>query len=131
MKKTVTGAEARANARWMDIGTLIAVCVPIPFLIFWFGGAILVYAMTRYHPNPKVGKYIQASTYRFYGVMGFIIPVGTFIPMGALKDWLIFWGCAAICWIIPSIMSLIKIQKDSWEDVEYDNSVVINLPKRS
>ncbi len=120
MEKVVTAQQAKRSARWMDIGTLIAVLIPFPLLIFWFGAAILIYAMTRYHPNPKVGRYIQSATYRFYGVMGCVIPIGTFIPMGNLYYWLIFWAVAALCWVVPSILSLVKIQKDDWQDTYYD-----------
>lgn len=124
MKKIVTGAEAKNNARWMDIATLVAITFPI-FIIFLFGGAILIYSLTRYHPNPKVGKYIQASTYRFYGIIGLAIPIGTFIPLD-VRYWFIFWGVSAICLIIPSILSLIKIQKDDWQDIEYDDDIYKN-----
>lgn len=125
MKKIVTGAQAKNNARWMDIATLVAIIIPVPFIIFLFGGAILIYSLTRYHPNPKVGKYIQASTYRFYGMVGLAIPIGTFIPLD-YRYWLVFWGISAMCLIIPSVLSLIKIQKDDWQDIEYDDDTYKN-----
>ena len=37
--------------------------------MLWLGLSMLVYAMNRHHPNPKVGHYTQQAAYRFYGVM--------------------------------------------------------------
>jgi hypothetical protein len=120
MKKTITGKQARNNARWLDIATLVAVFVPVPLLIFLFGGAILIYSLTRFHPNPKVGKYIQSSTYRFYGIMGVAIPIGTFIPLN-INYWILFWIVGGGCLILSAFISLVKIQRDDWQDVVYES----------
>ncbi|MCK7581443.1 MAG: hypothetical protein MZV65_41295 [Chromatiales bacterium] len=51
--------------------------MPFPLLIFWFGASMLVYALNRHHPNPKVGHYTQQAAYRFYGVTGFFVAIAT------------------------------------------------------
>ncbi|HMR03372.1 MAG TPA: hypothetical protein PKA43_08375, partial [Candidatus Competibacter phosphatis] len=78
--KVARGSSAKRASALMNYGNLIAILVPFPLLIFWFGASMLVYAMNRHHPNPKVGYYTQQAAYRFYGVTGFFIVIATFIP---------------------------------------------------
>ena len=79
---------------------MVAILVPFPLLIFWFGASMLVYAMNRHHPNPKVGHYTQQAAYRFYGVTGFFVVVATFIPGGGWIWYLTAWTLAALV-LIP------------------------------
>ena len=65
----------------MNYGNLVAILIPFPLLIFWFGASMLVYALNRHHPDPRVGHYTQQAAYRFYGVTGFFVAVATFIPV--------------------------------------------------
>lgn len=112
----ITGAQARRAAGHMDIGNIIAMILPIPLAMLWFGLSILVYAMHRHHPNPQVGHYTQWAAYRFYAVVGTLVPVATFFPGHSIKLWLGAWAVSAIIIIPSSIWALIKIRRDHWED---------------
>lgn len=112
----VTGKSARNTAATMDWGNIVAVLIP-PLIIFWFGASMLVYALNRHHPNPKVGHYIQWAAYRFYGVTGFFIGVAIFFTNG-WTDYLISWILAVLIIVPWSIWDLIKIYtKEEWVDV--------------
>ena len=87
--KVARGSSAKRASALMNYGNLIAILVPFPLLIFWFGASMLVYAMNRHHPNPKVGHYTQQAAYRFYGVTGFFIVIATFIPG---SGWIWYYG---------------------------------------
>lgn len=114
--EVLSGAKARSAAGHMDIGNIVAMLIPVPVGMLWFGLSMLVYAIHRHHPNAKVGHYTQWAAYRFYGVVGALVPIATFYEKSSLQMWLITWGiCAAL--IIPSsIWALIKIRRDTWED---------------
>jgi hypothetical protein len=77
--RIVSGRSSRFAAMHMDLGNMISMLLP-PLPLLWFGGSMLIYALHRHHPNPLVGQYTQRAAYRFYGVMGAIIPIGTFFP---------------------------------------------------
>ena len=68
-ERIVSGRSSRFAAMQMDIGNLISMLLP-PLPLLWFGGSMLVYALHRHHPNPRVGYYTQRAAYRFYAVMG-------------------------------------------------------------
>ena len=88
---------------------------------------MVVYAMNRHHPNPKVGHYTQWAAYRFYGVAGFFTVVATFIPGGELGNsltyYLIAWALAALVIIPWSIIDLVRIYRDEWVDIPLDDGV--------
>lgn len=104
----------------MNYGNIIAILIPFPLLIFWFGASMVVYAMNRHHPNPKVGHYIQQAAYRFYGITGFFIVVATFIPGDGWMWHLLAWLVAALTLIPWSIVDLRRIAKDEWVDIPLD-----------
>lgn len=110
------GSSARTAATLMNYGNIIALIFP-PLIIFWFGASMLVYAMNRHHPNPKVGHYTQQAAYRFYGVTGFFLAAATFIPGGGWNYYLIAWALAAVIIIPWSILDLVRIYKDEWIDI--------------
>ncbi len=115
--KIVTARSARGAATHMDIGNIIAVLLPLPFGILWFGLSMLVYALHKHHPNPKVGEYTQRAAYRFYGVTGAVVPIATFFPGRGVTHWFVAWAIAALILIPWSIWSLTRIRRDTWEDV--------------
>ncbi|MBE2294922.1 MAG: hypothetical protein IAF00_08215 [Phycisphaerales bacterium] len=119
--KIARGSSARRAATLMNYGNLIAILVPFPLLIFWFGASMLVYAMNRHHPNPKVGYYTQQAAYRFYGVTGFFTVVATFIPGNGWIWYLIAWILAALILIPWSIVDLRRIYRDEWMDIPLDD----------
>lgn len=112
----VSGSSARNAAALMNYGNIIAIAI-VPLVILWFGASMLVYAMNRHHPNPKVGHYTQHAAYRFYGVTGFFVAAATFIPGGGWEYYLYAWALAAIVIIPWSIVDLVRIYKDEWVDV--------------
>jgi hypothetical protein len=112
------GRKARGAAAVFNYGNIIAVIVPVPLGMLWLGASMLVYAMNRHHPDPKVGHYTQQAAYRFYGVSGFFVAVATFIPGGAGSYYLMAWGLAAVILIPWSIFNLILIRRDRWDDLQ-------------
>ena len=111
----ISGDSARRAASWFNWGNIIAMIVPLPLAIFWTGLSMLVYALNRHHPNPKVGHYTQWAAYRFYAVAGTIVAIGTFAPP-SLTFYLILWAIAALIIIPWSLYDLYRIKQDTWED---------------
>ena len=100
----------------MDLGNLISMLLP-PLPLLWFGGSMLIYALHRHHPNPRVGHYTQRAAYRFYAVMGAIIPIGTFFPGRGITSWLVAWA-VGLAVIIPwSLWSIARIRREYWPDI--------------
>ena len=114
--RVATGKRARQAAAIFNIGNIIAILVPIPLGMLWFGISMLVYAMNRHHPNPKVGEYTQQAAYRFYGITGFFVAAATFIPGGGWTWYLVAWAATGLILVPWSIYDLIKISKDTWVD---------------
>jgi len=114
--RVARGSSARTAASLMDYGNILAI-IFVPLIIFWFGASMLVYAMNRHHPNPKVGHYTQQAAYRFYGVTGFFTAAATFIPGNGWVYYLIAWVLAVLIIIPWSILDLLRIYKDEWVDV--------------
>lgn len=113
----VSADSARRSASVMNYGNIVAIALPFPLLIFWFGASMLVYAMNRHHPNPKVGHYTQMAAYRLYGVTGFFTAVATFFP--GSSNWTYFfisWALAALVLIPWSLLDLYRIRNDDWQD---------------
>jgi hypothetical protein len=114
--QVITGLQARRAAGHMDMGNIVALVIPFPVGVFWFGLSMLIYAFHRHHPNPKVGHYTQWAAYRFYGVVGALVPVATFFPGSSLKLWLAAWAVSAAIVIPSSVWALVKIRRDTWDD---------------
>ena len=115
--KVETAASSRRAAKLFSYGNLLAVLIPLPFFILWFGAGILVYAMLRHHPNPRVGYYTQLATYYYYGLAGLLVPVLTFAPGDFFVNW--WWAlwilCVAI--IVPLSIRLIRqVNREKWVD---------------
>lgn len=113
--RVITAERARASARMFSIGNIASMIIPFPIGIFWFGASMVVYAMTRHHPNPRVGYYTQQAAYQFYGVLGLIVVVATFFGTD-LFYWMVTWALSAAIIIPLSIYSLMKIKKEQWQD---------------
>ncbi len=118
----VTAASCKRSASLMDWGNLVAILLPIPLLIFWFGASMFVYAMNRHHPNERVGYFTQHAAYRFYGVVGFFTAVSIFFPGGGAGVWwipyLVSWVLALLVLVPWTIWDLIRIAREPWEDLE-------------
>ena len=59
-QQTISGRSSRFAAMQMDIGNLVSMLLP-PLPILWFGGSMLIYALHRHHPDPRVGHYTQRA----------------------------------------------------------------------
>lgn len=116
--KIVSGQSARKACVVFNYGNMIAIAVPIPLGLLWVGASMVVYAMNRHHPNPRVGHYTQQAAYRFYGVTGFFVAVATFFPGGNWTYYLAAWAAAALVLLPWSVWELVKIYKDDWRDMQ-------------
>ena len=114
--RVLKASSIRFAAIQMDIGNIVSMLLP-PLPLLWFGASILVYALHRHHPDPRVGEYTRWAGYRFYAVMGLIIPVGTFFPGDAKMAWLIAW-LVGILIIVPwSAWSIWRAWHEDWHDI--------------
>ncbi|MGB9671486.1 MAG: hypothetical protein ACP5OY_04045 [Halothiobacillaceae bacterium] len=102
-----------ASGRTMIFATAAAI-IPI---IFWFGGSMLLYALNKHHPNPKVGHYTQWAAYRFYAITGSLVVIGAFFPAD-IRYYQAFWAVAATILIPWSIIDLRRIQRDDWRPLQ-------------
>jgi len=118
--RVITAERARSSARMFSIGNIVSMLIPFPIGIFWFGASMVVYAMTRHHPNPRVGYYTQKAAYQFYGVLGLIVVVATFFGT-ELFYWMVTWALSAAIIIPFNVYSLIKINKEQWQDTVVEN----------
>lgn len=145
--KHVSAASARMAARLFNIGNIVAVLpglVLAPIILFskpaqtdmifmfilmvvppilWFGLSIMVYIIARHHPHPRVGHYTQWAAYRFYGMFGIVIPVGTFYGT-QWQLWIITGGIVGLILIPWSILDLIRINREDWQGMDIE----VNLP---
>ncbi|GMR15987.1 MAG: hypothetical protein BMS9Abin31_0286 [Gammaproteobacteria bacterium] len=143
--KIIPAANARMFARLFNIGNLLSflpglIVAPIILLteleristifmfiamivppILWFGLSIMIYIIARHHPNQLVGHYTQQAAYRYYGLIGVIIPIGTFFGTD-WKLWILMGGVVGLVIVPWTVWELIKTQKENWQDIE----VVIN-----
>ena len=111
----IPAASARRAATLFNYGNLVAILLPLPLGIFWLGLSMVVYAMNRHHPNPRVGYYTQWAAYRFYGLVGFVVAEATFYNEGHLA-WLITWAVLAAILIPWTIYDLVRIYRETWHD---------------
>jgi len=111
-----TARRTKMAAAAFDTGNIIALLAPVPLGLIWLGLSMVVYAMNRHHPNPKVGEYTQRAAYRFYSVTGFFVAAAIFIPGDGWWYYLVAWGAAALILIPWSIVELLHIGRDNWED---------------
>ena len=116
--RVLSGRKARKAASVFNIGNIIAILVPLPLGILWFGLSMVIYAMNRHHPNQRVGHYTQQAAYRFYGITGFFVAAATFIPGGGWTYYLVAWGMAAAILVPWSIHDLIRIRRERWDDLQ-------------
>ena len=139
--KIIPAKNARMFARLFNFGNLLAllpglVVAPIILLgeherismifmfiamivppILWFGLSIMIYIISRHHPNELVGHYTQQAAYRFYGMIGMVIPIGTFFGTD-WKLWILMGGVVGLVIVPWSVWELIKTQKENWQDIE-------------
>lgn len=118
--KTITAKQSRGTAAQFNWGNIVAILIPFPLVIFWFGASMVIYAMNRHHPNEKVGRYTQSAAYRFYFITGFLVAVGAFIPGGRESLWyyVAVWAGGVVIMLPWSFYDLYRIRQDDWQDVD-------------
>ncbi|HID48878.1 MAG TPA: hypothetical protein EYP40_04550 [Chromatiales bacterium] len=143
----IDAASARRSARLFSLGNLFAmlpglILAPLILLtrpegttmiymfvlmmvppILWFGISIMVYIIARHHPDPKVGEYTQHAAYRYYGMFGIVIPVGTFFGTN-WQLWILTGGIVALVLIPWSLRDLWRINRDGWQDTQIERTPV-------
>ncbi len=102
------------HERMSMIFMFIAMIVPP---ILWFGLSIMIYIIARHHPNELVGHYTQQAAYRYYGMIGVVIPIGTFFGT-EWELWILMGGVVGLVLVPWTIWELIKSQKENWQDTE-------------
>lgn len=143
--KIIPAKNARMFARLFNLGNLFAflpglIVAPIILLnemersatillfvamivppILWFGVSIMIYIISRHHPNELVGHYTQQAAYRYYGLVGVLIPIGTFFGTD-WKLWILMGGIVGLVIVPWTTWELVKIQKENWQDTVVTNS---------
>ncbi len=144
--KIITAGSARFFAQLFNFGNLLSflpglILAPVMLLseqekmstvfmfiamivppILWFGLSIMIYIIARHHPNELVGNYTQQAAYRYYGLIGIVIPVGTFFGTD-WQSWILMGGAVGLLIVPWTIWELMKTQKEDWQDIVIkDNS---------
>jgi hypothetical protein len=141
LTKMISANDARMSARLFNIGNILSLLpglIAAPFMLFtdpertamifmfiamivppilWFGISIIIYIIARHHPNELVGYFTQQAAYRYYGMIGLVIPVGTFYGTD-WELWIITGGVVGLVLVPWSFWELYKIQKINWRDTE-------------
>jgi len=139
VKKTIDARSARNTATLFNYGNIIAMLpglFVVPTLLFgttqqmsmifmliativpmilWFAISIMIYIIARHHPNQRVGHYTQQAAYRYYGVIGMTVVAGTFYGTN-VNYWLITWVVFALILVPWSLLDVIRIFKEQWQD---------------
>jgi hypothetical protein len=136
--KIITAKSQRNASKHLHYGNMISLVIPVlalgmwfytdnilwaipavPPLVFWFGMSMVIYAIHRHHPNPKVQAYTITAGRWYYALVSPIVAGGIFIepeyaPMiiGGL-----FVTVTTII-VIKGMMEIRKINKDDWQDIE-------------
>ncbi len=113
----ITGRSARLAASLFNYGCIAAILLPVPLGLLWLGGSMVVYAMNRHHPNPKVGDYTQRMAYVFYGVAGLFVAVAIFFSGTSWVPYAVAWVIGALAVIPFSLLELWRIRRECWEDL--------------
>lgn len=108
----VPGLLLGSAERMSMIFMLIATIVP---MILWFAVSIVIYIIARHHPNERAGHYTQQAAYRYYGVVGLIVVAGTFYGTN-VNYWLVTWVVCALVLVPWSLVDIIRIFKEPWQD---------------
>lgn len=139
--KIISATNCRMFARLFNLGNLLSLLpglIIAPIILFnepertsmifmfitmivppilWFGISIMIYIISRHHPNEQVGHYTQQAAYRYYGMIGIVIPIGTFFGTD-WKPWILMGGVVGLILVPWTVWELIKIQKEDWQDIE-------------
>lgn len=115
----ITALKSKKSAKLFSYGNILAVLIPFPLFIFWFGASMLIYAFHRHHPNSRVGYYTQKAAYNYYALAGILSVVMLFASGDFFFKyaWLLWLAC--VIFLVPlSIKDIISVNKEEWKDVK-------------
>lgn len=121
--KIITAKDSKKAAKLFTYGNIVAVLIPFPIFIFWFGASMFIYAMHRHHPNERVGYYTQKAAYNYYSLAGFLSIVMLFASGNFFFNygWILWLVCVLI--LVPlSIKDLVTVNREDWGDVELETN---------
>jgi len=113
--KIIPAKNARMFARLFNFGNLLALLpglVVAPIILLGEHERISMIFMFM-----LVGHYTQQAAYRFYGMIGVVIPIGTFFGTD-WKLWILMGGVVGLVIVPWTVWELIKTQKENWQDIE-------------
>lgn len=116
----ISGRSARFAASLFNYGCIAAILLPVPLGLLWLGASMVVYAMNRHHPNPKVGHYTQRMAYVFYGVAGFFVAVAIFFSGTSWVPYAVAWAVGALIVVPWAVIDLWRMRHEAWEDLTLD-----------
>ena len=125
---TISAQSQKRCAQIFNLGSIIAVLLmpAFPVLFIWIGISIFVYSANIQHPSLRVRHYTQYAGYRFYGISGCLLAcmifAGMLIPIvgNALHLVLILWAIAFLVVVPAGLSSLMKAQKEPWQDMQVE-----------
>jgi len=118
-KKLISAAQSRFAAQVFNLASMIVTAFP-PLLMIWIAASIFVYASVAHHPNERVRQFNRIAGYRFYGIAGALLMLGSPIYSMVNAGWkglLVVWAVLAVVVIPWGIWDLIKARKENWQDM--------------
>jgi hypothetical protein len=97
----------------------------LPPIMLWLGGSIFVYASIAHHPNPLTAHYNKWAGYRFYGVMGGMMVIGTTI-YSVFRGWeglVLVLGLAVLIIVPWALWDIYRAAKEPWQDLTLDVAI--------
>lgn len=128
IEKIISAAQCRRSAQIFLIGSILAVTFP-PLIMVWIAASIFVYASAAHHPDHRVGEYQRWAGYRFYGIAGSLVVILNFtgelkeLLGGTVNMWLTVWAVCFLVVVPLGIWDLIRIRRDSWQDMKVEVEV--------
>lgn len=125
----ISAQSQKRCAQLFNLGSVVAILLmpAFPVLLIWIGISIFVYSANIQHPSPLVRRYTQYAGYRFYGIAGCLLASmifsGILIPMvgDGLHLVLILWAIAFLVVVPAGLTSLVKAQKEHWQDLAVES----------
>ncbi len=119
VRRVLSAERCRFSAQIFNIGTIVAVLIPIPLLLIWTGASMFVYAANAHHPDARVAQYTRRAGYRFYGMAGAMVIFGQPIVswLGGLRGVLVIWALLAVTLIPSAIWEILRARREEWKDM--------------
>jgi hypothetical protein len=97
----------------------------LPPVMLWLGGSIFVYASIAHHPNALAAHYNKWAGYRFYGVMGSMMVIGTVLysVVGGWDGIVLVLGLAVAIIVPWAVWDIVRAAREPWQDIILDIAV--------